>query len=98
MQRRKRIRNSVRDDYEFEMLEEQDGGAGINGGATGKMGKRRAGELYDAFAGESDEDMEMFSDGEEYRDEDGSVGVVGRQDEERGRSGAREDRENLLGR
>ena len=41
-------------------------------GAGGRRGRRRAGELYDAFAGESDE--ELFSDEDEdgtYRDNAG---------------------------
>jgi len=60
------------------MLADGDGEDGANGhpnGAAGKKGKtRRAGELYDAFAGESDEEFSddaVFSDteGEEpYRD------------------------------
>ncbi|KAF2118229.1 KEX1 protease precursor [Lophiotrema nucula] len=63
--RRRRLRNS-RDDYEFEILDDADddeGGArtGMLNGAAG-AGKRkgrakRGGELYDAFAGESDEDL-----------------------------------------
>lgn len=66
VQRRKRLRNNPRDDYEFEMLNDEDDTAGLNGHANGKRGKRRAGELYDAFAGESDE--EVFSDPEEEDD------------------------------
>lgn len=69
-QRRKRLRREPRDDYEFEMLNDEEE-VGLNGNANGKKSKRRAGELYDAFAGESDE--EVFSDPEEgdegpYRD------------------------------
>jgi kexin len=65
VQRKKRLRNNPRDDYEFEALDDHDddGGGGMNGHAGGKRAKRRAGELYDAFAGESDE--EVFSDVEE---------------------------------
>lgn len=72
VQRRKRIRNS-RDKYEFEMLDDQEGGpTGGNGGGRGKgtRARKRAGELYDAFAGESDE--ELLSDEEaegQYMDE-----------------------------
>jgi len=51
------------------MIDDHDGGAGapLSGGQGRK--KRRGGELYDAFAGESDE--EIFSEGEEaeYKDE-----------------------------
>lgn len=86
--RRKRLRNASRDDYEFEMLDDVDDDEarqGLNGAAAGaKKGRRRAGELYDAFAGESDE--ELFSDDEEYRDEkpEGEDGV---HDEKRGLRG-----------
>jgi kexin len=68
VQRKKRLRNNPRDDYEFEVLDDHDDDSGMNGHASGKKAKRRAGELYDAFAGESDE--EVFSDVEEepYRD------------------------------
>ena len=70
IQRRRQKRNNPRDDYEFEVLDNDDPdapGQGMNGHAGGKKGKRRAGELYDAFAGESDE--ELFSDEGEYRDD-----------------------------
>lgn len=69
VQRRRRARTN-RADYEFEMLDDHDANAPVNGPAGGKRVKRRAGELYDAFAGESDE--EIFSDAEaetEYKDE-----------------------------
>lgn len=94
VQRRKRLRNNPRDDYEFEMLDETDLGGGAEGAANGKKPKRRAGELYDAFAGESDE--EMFSDAEGYRDEEDLGGD--HDGEERGRRPSRDDREKLLGR
>ena len=82
LQHRKRQRASRHEDYEFEMLEEEEA---LNGGVAakgGKGGKRRAGELYNAFAGESDEEG-LLSDGDEgegpgYRDEEPG--------EERGRS------------
>lgn len=68
MQRRKRLRNNPRDDYEFEVLDTEEETRGLNIDASGKKVKRRAGELYDAFAGESDEEL-FSSDGEEgYRD------------------------------
>ncbi|KAF2869547.1 KEX1 protease precursor [Massariosphaeria phaeospora] len=62
-----------RDDYEFEILDDADddeGGARtgmLNGAAGGRKGRRakRGGELYDAFAGESDEDLLSDSDGED---------------------------------
>ncbi|KAK4990446.1 pheromone processing endoprotease [Elasticomyces elasticus] len=70
MARRRRLRNA-RDDYEFEMLNEDDADdrRPENGRAVGR--KKRAGELYDAFAEGSDE--ELFSDGDDgsaYRDHD----------------------------
>lgn len=67
VQRRKR-RRSEREDYEFEMLDDDD--VAPNGGVGGKKKGRRAGELYDAFAGESDEEgLLSDEDEEEYRDE-----------------------------
>ncbi|KAF2634977.1 KEX1 protease precursor [Massarina eburnea CBS 473.64] len=79
--RRKRLRSS-RDNYEFEILddaEDEEGGARtgmLNGAAAGRQGRRarRGGELYDAFAGESDEDLLSESeDGDApYRDRDES--------------------------
>ena len=67
VQRRKR-RRSEREDYEFEMLDDED--VAVNGGVGGKKKGRRAGELYDAFAGESDEEgLLSEEDEEEYRDE-----------------------------
>ena len=66
VQRRRRARIN-RDDYEFEMVDDEDGTNGVNGRTKGRRSKR-GGELYDAFAGESDE--ELLSDEEgEYRDE-----------------------------
>lgn len=66
VQRRKRLRNS-RDSYEFEMLNDDDADD-AGQGLTGRRGRRkRGGELYDAFAGGSDEDV--FSDDDEsYQD------------------------------
>lgn len=75
--RRRRQRNA-RDEYEFEMLNEEDiddgAGQALNGGAGKGKGKRRAGELYDAFAEGSEDEEDVFSlgddeaDGEGYRD------------------------------
>jgi kexin len=62
--RRKRIKDS-RDAYEFEVLDgdEDRDDAGLLAGAAGRKKRaKRGGELYDAFAGESDEDP--------YRDQD----------------------------
>lgn len=69
--RRKRLRNNPRDEWEFDLLEE-DEAEGLNG--SGKMGKkgtkRRAGELYDAFAaGSEDESDGEYVDGDEGGDE-----------------------------
>ena len=67
--RRRRARTG-RADYEFEMVNDEDvDGAGEPLNGEGVRRKRRGGELYDAFAGESDE--EMFSEAEEgeYKDE-----------------------------
>lgn len=67
VQRKKRLRNS-RDNYEFEMVNDEDldeAKQGLTGGRGGR--RKRGGELYDAFAGESDEDV--FSDDDEsYQD------------------------------
>ncbi|KAH7123892.1 peptidase S8/S53 domain-containing protein [Dendryphion nanum] len=94
--RRKRLQSS-RDNYEFEMLDDADddeGGARtgmLNGAAAGTRGKRarRGGELYDAFAGESDEDLLSDSDGEEgpYRDRDERHGDEEEFDEKAGLRG-----------
>ena len=65
--RRRRIRNNVRDDYEFEVLADQDDEDDGTGGAARKAARRRGGELYDAFAEESDEDLST-GDGEKYWD------------------------------
>ncbi|KAI1081916.1 peptidase S8/S53 domain-containing protein, partial [Whalleya microplaca] len=69
--RRKRLRNNPRGDYEFELLndEEVDGldGAGVEKGGQ----KRRGGELYDAFAGGS-EDEENDDDDDESDSGSGS--------------------------
>lgn len=70
--RRKRLRNNPRDEWEFDLLEE-DEADGLNGGGKvggKKGGKRRAGELYDAFAaGSEDESEGEYVDGIEGGDE-----------------------------
>lgn len=66
LQRLKRRRTNPQDDYEFEMIEDEDEMDPMNG--SGRT-QRRGGELYNAFAGESDE--EIFSDDDDdepYRD------------------------------
>ncbi|KAI2795015.1 Dibasic-processing endoprotease [Penicillium oxalicum] len=66
LQRMKRRRTNMTDDYEFEMIEDEDEMHPMSAG--GGRSQRRGGELYNAFAGESDE--EIFSDEDEgpYRD------------------------------
>ena len=67
IQRRKRRRNDPRERYEFEMVgtdDEDEARRGLN--RHGHKRARRGGELYDAFAGESDE--ELYSDDEGYQD------------------------------
>ncbi|KAH8813113.1 peptidase S8/S53 domain-containing protein [Xylogone sp. PMI_703] len=61
--RRKRLRNNPRDEWEFDLIQE-DEAEGLNSGTRkrGQRTKRRAGELYDAFAAGSDEE---FSDDDE---------------------------------
>jgi kexin len=79
--RRKRMRDS-RDAYEFEVLDDVEDreDTGMLGAAAGRKKRaRRGGELYDAFAGESDEELISDEEGDEgpYRDtgynEKGSV-------------------------
>ncbi|KAL4792549.1 peptidase S8/S53 domain-containing protein [Aspergillus venezuelensis] len=69
VQRRRRLRND-RDDYDFEMIEDEDEAKAMNG-----TSRRRGGELYNAFAGESEEEP-LFSDedddDEPYRDQTGA--------------------------
>ncbi|KAM4068065.1 subtilase family protein [Hirsutella rhossiliensis] len=58
--RRRRLRNQARDNYEFELIDEEELEAldgGEKDGLGGRRGRRtRGGELYDAFAGGSDDD------------------------------------------
>lgn len=70
--RRKRMKDS-RDAYEFEVLAEDEDrdDAGLLGAAgSRKKRAKRGGELYDAFAGESDEDLLSDEEGSQgpYRD------------------------------
>jgi kexin len=87
--RRKRLRNNPRDDYEFELLNEEEAEGltqgeemGMSGRGAGK-GKRRAGELYDAFAAGSEDESGDEADGE-YRDQRGGAAkhVIGDDDDE----------------
>jgi kexin len=64
-----------RDAYEFEVLDDNEDrdDAGLLSGAAGRKKRaKRGGELYDAFAGESDEDLLSDDEGDEgpYRDQD----------------------------
>ena len=87
MARRKRLRNSNRDDYEFELLDEEEA-EGLNSGEKGGGGggqrarKTRGGELYDAFAGGSDDEDDLDVGG--YRDRDDSRDREARMSEKRG--------------
>jgi kexin len=94
--RRRRLRNNPRNDYEFELLDDDEaealagggrekGVAGVagaggaaGGGARGAGGRRggrtRGGELYDAFAGESDEDGVGAGDDDDSDDFGGRAG------------------------
>ncbi|KAL2820238.1 peptidase S8/S53 domain-containing protein, partial [Aspergillus cavernicola] len=71
VQRRRRLRND-RDDYDFEMIEDEDETKAMNGASS----RRRGGELYNAFAGESEEEP-LFSDDDDddtpYRDQTAAV-------------------------
>ncbi|KAF2728915.1 hypothetical protein EJ04DRAFT_516306 [Polyplosphaeria fusca] len=72
--RRKRLRES-RDNYEFELVNDDDDDAGARTGMLAGQGgrrnrARRGGELYDAFAGESDEDLLSEEEDGGYRDRD----------------------------
>ena len=64
---RKKQQKGARENYEFQSLNDDDFDDDMGGGRGGRGGKRHARELYDAFAGESDENL--FSDEEGYRDE-----------------------------
>ena len=88
IQRRKRLRNDPRDAYEFEMVgdadEDEQRGLTSRGGRS-KGRAKRGGELYDAFAGESDD--ELYSDDDTYQDTPNDTGSGSR-------SGSSEGKEN----
>ena len=66
--RRRRTRSKL-GDYEFEMVNDDDvDGAGEPLNSDGRR-RRRGGELYDAFAGESDEEIFSDAEEEEYKDD-----------------------------
>ncbi|KAL1953797.1 hypothetical protein VTO42DRAFT_2258 [Malbranchea cinnamomea] len=95
VQRRKRLRNNPRDDYEFEMVAADDetgllgGGRGAGGAGGRGAQRRRGGELYDAFAGDSDDEEDGIlsdsehgvesdsEDGESYHDDEPSEHGLG---------------------
>ncbi|KAJ5732525.1 hypothetical protein N7493_004006 [Penicillium malachiteum] len=78
IQRLKRRRTNPQDDYEFEMIEDEDEMHPMTG--SGGRTQRRGGELYNAFAGESDE--EIFSDDEEKPYRDGLANIPENDDED----------------
>lgn len=65
----------ARDRYQFEMVETEDldaegnRAAGYGNGGLGKGRKKRAGELYDAFAEGSDDEFDLGEDSEEEENE-----------------------------
>ncbi|KAI6784614.1 Protease-like protein [Emericellopsis cladophorae] len=73
--RRRRIKNDSRSNYEFEMLDEEESEGLTAGekpaGVAGGRKKRRGGELYDAFAGGS-EDEDEGSEFDRYEDREPS--------------------------
>lgn len=89
MARRKRLRNKSRDNYEFDIIADEEAEGLTQGGPGGgrrQKGKRRAGELYDAFAAgsEDEEDFDEWDDEEEpgYQDKDAEDRHVGGDDDD----------------
>lgn len=72
------------EEYDFDILDGDDSKAGLTSGTKGRRAKKRAGELYDAFAGESDEEL-LSNDEEDYRDTEEE------DDQDRGRRLSRTD-------
>lgn len=66
IQRRNRLRNNPHDDYEFEIIDDEDDAEAPLAGRRGR--RRRGGELYNAFAEESDE--ELLSENEDEEEEE----------------------------
>lgn len=95
MARRRRLRNSPRDTYEFELLDEEEAEgltAGVEkDGVVGGKKRTRGGELYDAFAGGSDEEDEFYRDNDE-----GGSGSEGARMEKRA-LGADDEEQHVLG-
>lgn len=99
MARRKRLRNSPRDTYEFELLDEEEAegltaGVEKDGTSGGKKRTTRGGELYDAFAGGSDEEDEFYRDNVEGGSS--GSGSEGARREKRALAGD-EDEQHVLG-
>jgi kexin len=94
MARRKRLRNNARDNYEFELLDEEEAeglASGEKVGAAGNKARRtRGGELYDAFAGGS-EDEDDFDAAGGYHDRTDDVSP--RMSEKRARGASESDGE-----
>ena len=83
VQHRQRLLKS-QEEYDFDILDGDDGNAGLTSRTKEWRANKRAGELYDAFAGESDEEL-LSNDEEDYRD-------IGEEDDEnRGRRLSRTD-------
>lgn len=72
--RRKRLRNNPRDEWEFDLIEDEEAeglrGQGRVASGARRGSKRRAGELYDAFAAGSEDESDLE---EEYLDEGGEA-------------------------
>ncbi|CCU77974.1 unnamed protein product [Blumeria hordei] len=107
--RRKHLRNNPRDEWEFDLLED-DEAEGLNGvKANGRGRMRRAGELYDAFAaGSEDESDENYADDDEggderekrlYEDEDeeGGKHVIGDYDDDSDEDENQDETGSILG-
>ncbi|KAI1378684.1 peptidase S8/S53 domain-containing protein [Hypoxylon crocopeplum] len=91
--RRKQRRNNPRDDYEFEPLNAEDGSDGLGAAAGEKTGqKRRGGELYDAFAGGSEDE-----DDHDFERDHFSIASHDDSDEEEGQVRNEKQSSRLLG-
>ena len=105
MARRRRLRNNSRDSYEFDLIAEEEAEGLTHGGAAGgrrQKGKRRAGELYDAFAAgsEDEEDFDDFDEEDGYQDKDAEDQHVvgGDDDDEEAEGGSFSDEKGAEGR
>lgn len=67
VQRRNRLRKNPHDNYEFELVDDEDDAEAPLAGRRGR--RRRGGELYNAFAEESDEE---FLSGEDDDEDEGT--------------------------